>query len=309
MTTTKSGIIGILLLFLTACQTAPIAPLSIEKPRKATSITDQRLPEISGLAASTVLPSHLWAINDSGNDALIYLIDENLSVTREISLNIRNRDWEDLAAFSLDGVAWIVIAESGDNLYQYASYQLHFYRETDLLNSDASPLSPKKTVSYSYEQGSVNCEAIAVDAASGIILLFAKTVNNTPVFNLPLSVMQASGSTQAKLLATIPAYANNPANSFISALTGVNLDATTAATIPDDGENLFLLTYNDIWRINRDQTQSWREALQSKAKHFASHDLHQAEALASDSNNHKLLVSSEVLPAPVLEFKLKYHQQ
>ena len=45
-------------------------------PEVAGLVTDAALDEISGLAASRTHPGHFWAINDSGNQALLNLMDE-----------------------------------------------------------------------------------------------------------------------------------------------------------------------------------------------------------------------------------------
>lgn len=303
MTSCGTSVLGIAcLLFLTACQSPTMRPTTPVKRSATIAITDRRLPEISGLAASQIQPNEFFAINDSGNSPSIFLIDSHLSVKKEISLAIKNRDWEDLAAFSWRGQSWLVIAESGDNLHRYKNYHLYFYRESDLRSYSNAPLSPSINLHYTYDSGAVNCEAIAVDTSSETILLFGKTNKETPVYSIALPTILTNTPVEAKRVATIPAYSNSPANSLISALTGVNLDSTTAATISSDGKSLFLLTYNDIWQVRRVVNQSWKSALQAKATHIASHDLRQAEALTNTSATRQLWITSEELPAPVLSF-------
>lgn len=298
----RAGVLGICaMLLLSACQSPATRPNTPDKRPVATTITDERLPEISGLAASQT-STDLYAINDSGNVPSIYIIDDQLTVKKEITLAITNRDWEDLASFSLHGEDWIVIAESGDNLLRYKRYHLYFYREKELHSDHNEPLAPSFSLSYTYETGSVNCEAIVVDASSETILLFGKTNDTTPVFSMSLSALQTDSSVEAKLVAQLPAHTNNPANSLIRALTGVNLDSTTAATLTADGQELFLLTYRDVWKVERKLDQSWEQAFQSIPIHLASHQLRQAEAIAHRSTEKQLLVTSEVLPAPVLSF-------
>ena len=305
MTNLSLGAVLISLLLLTACASTSKSQQEIPTqptPSKVT-IDDRRLPEISGLAASNTLNNHFWAINDSGNSASIYLIDQSLSVVKEAQLDIKNRDWEDLSAFSLRGEAWIVIAESGDNLKKYDSYNLYFYREADLINADQHQQVVAYTnLSYRYESGSINCEAVVVDSFSNSILLFGKGGQNTPVYQIDLAEMQSSTTVETKLLATIPAFVSNATDSLIGLLTGVNLNSTTGAALSADGMTLFLLTYSDVWTIKRGLSQSWQEAFQIDAEHFASHNLHQAEALSYSASTHQLLVTSEGLPAPVLRF-------
>src|SRR5688500_13312675 len=60
-------------------------------------VTNKKLAEASGLAASADNPGLLWTLNDSGNKPEVYLIDEQLNIRLTCRLkNVINRDWEDL---------------------------------------------------------------------------------------------------------------------------------------------------------------------------------------------------------------------
>src|SRR5687768_3714989 len=61
-------------------------------------LTDRRLREPSGLAASATNAGFLWAHNDSGNPAEVFLIDDKLNIKLICTLQgATNRDWEDIA--------------------------------------------------------------------------------------------------------------------------------------------------------------------------------------------------------------------
>src|SRR5690348_10992040 len=56
-------------------------------PRVALSeLSDKRLDEVSGIAASHKNPGFIWAENDSGNKPQVYLVDKNLKVKLTVKL-------------------------------------------------------------------------------------------------------------------------------------------------------------------------------------------------------------------------------
>jgi len=52
------------------------------------TMTDPRLPEVSGLAASRAHPGLLWVENDSGNPADVYLVGTGGQVSAREDLTI-----------------------------------------------------------------------------------------------------------------------------------------------------------------------------------------------------------------------------
>ena len=286
--------------FLGGCAGAPTKQASDTQEKAVPDIiTAEQLPEISGLASSILRPDALWAINDSGNRAEIIRLNTDLTVAQTVTLGIKNRDWEDLAAYSLDRQAWVVIAETGDNLRQHAEYFLYFYREETLLDAARSNLSPDKTLRFVFDDGAQDCEAIAIDTQSQQILLFSKTALGGGIYTLPLPEQAAPERQIARRVANLAMSAGLQA-SLVTALTGVNLDAATAAAITADGRQAFLLTYRDIWRFERGPDQSWAEALSAPPVRLAKHKLQQAEALTIDKRQRQIIVTSEQLPAPVI---------
>ena len=74
------------------------------------------LREASGLAASRANAGLLWGANDSGNDARLFLIgsDGNQRAVYTVE-GIRNYDWEDLAATTVNGQPTVYLGDIGDN--------------------------------------------------------------------------------------------------------------------------------------------------------------------------------------------------
>ena len=88
------------------------------------------LTELSGLAVSGLQQDHHWALNDSGHAASLFELDENLNLVREIAISqVLNRDWEDLASFQLDGIPYLLVADTGNNFRLRSEVSLILLRE------------------------------------------------------------------------------------------------------------------------------------------------------------------------------------
>ncbi len=286
----------------TACQTLPITPAQAKTSTRISQITSRYLPEISGLAASTYENRGYWAVNDSGNPAEIYLLNPQLQLSKRVRLNIKNRDWEDLSSFRYAEEGWILIADTGDNLRRHTDYFLYFFREKSLLNSAGQAVNADHIIRFRFEDGPQDCEAIAVDENTGSIILFSKSEERTFVYRLPLKLTPNDKQVTAERIATLAQFPGRNGNHLLEALSGINFDSPTSAEISSDGKNGFILTYRDIWWYKREPGQSWRQAFSSRASLLSSHSLRQAEALTLDTLRKRVIVTTEKLPASVLEF-------
>ncbi|MEM9058498.1 MAG: hypothetical protein AAGD86_13540, partial [Pseudomonadota bacterium] len=79
-------------------------------------IEKKSLNEASGMAASRTDDGVLWLINDSGHKPKLFAMAPDGTHLGTVDVDgANNRDWEDLASFSLDGRHWLLIADTGDN--------------------------------------------------------------------------------------------------------------------------------------------------------------------------------------------------
>src|SRR5690606_433613 len=92
------------------------APPAATQPALAAVITDSRLDEISGLAASRRHADVFWVHNGSGDEPVIHAVGSDGEHRAEIHIDgATHTDWEDIASFELDGVPYLMIADIGDN--------------------------------------------------------------------------------------------------------------------------------------------------------------------------------------------------
>lgn len=284
-----------LALSLCACQSVAVSP---SEPRQsALSVTADDLPETSGLAASHRKPGFFWAVNDSGNSAVIHLLDGELQPRGAVPVTPKNRDWEDLASYQRDGQSWIIIAETGDNLRQYPTYFLYVFSEDTLLDGiGGEPVSPDHTVEFTYEDGAQNCEAIAVDHQSNRVLLVSKRRDYPTLYTLPLDLTTSGEALIAKQQTQLAAFPGRPVDSLVKTLTGINPDAVTAMDISTKQGIATLLTYRDVWAFKKTPDQTWTDAFAQTPQWLGSFSLQQAEALAHDSAKPRTIAVSEGAP-------------
>ena len=93
--------------------------------KQSGQIESKQLKEISGMAFSGQNRNCLWMINDSGSKPEVHALTWQGKRIGSLFVNgVKNRDWEDLALFELDGYPFLAIGEIGDNRSVYPFYQI-----------------------------------------------------------------------------------------------------------------------------------------------------------------------------------------
>ncbi len=275
---------------------APFAPISDHA--LAGQITDAVLPETSGLAVSRRDTTRLWAINDGGNPPALHLLEKDGRLVASYPVrDAENIDWEDLAAFSLDGTPYLLVADFGDNYARRETRTLYLFKEPE--HERAGTVRPVAVFDFSYPEGPRDAEGLAVDVARGEILLLTKRETRPIFYRLPLQLETPPGPLRAESIGRFenpdPRFdppGGHPTRSLFGA-------APTAIDLDDDGRNLLLLTYTAVYRLVREKDESWSQALERPFERLADHPLPHAEALAVAPDGKRVWFTSERLPAPL----------
>ena len=95
-------LIALFYVLLLACDTGNLTVVT-ELPKS--------LREASGLEK---IPNSnfLWMINDSGNKSILYGLNSSGEIIKQLKINAKNKDWEDLAS---DSTGNIYIGDFGNN--------------------------------------------------------------------------------------------------------------------------------------------------------------------------------------------------
>lgn len=284
---------GALALIVVGC-----SPPSLPFARLAGLVTSRQLGEISGLAASHVHDGVLWAINDGGNPARLYAISRRGRLLARYEIEgVRNEDWEDLASFELDGRHYLLLADTGDNGGQRHGFALHVFEEpAELANGS---LRPAWTIRARWPDGPRDCEAVAVDAAAGQVLLVSKKRVPPELFSLPLANPRGAVVEARRIgrLAGVPQVSEELKRK--DPKLGALFSQVTAADIAPDRSSLAVLTYGSVLFYRRDEGESWADAT---ARAPEAHDIPpipQAEALAWSAGGGGLYATGEFSPAPI----------
>ncbi len=83
------------------------------------------------------------------------------------------------------GKHYLLVADTGDNAGKRKDIVLHVFEEPARL--DGGELKPAWTIRARWPDGPRDCEAVAVDAAAGQVLLVSKKRNPPDLFALPLA--------------------------------------------------------------------------------------------------------------------------
>lgn len=196
----------------------------------------KQLNEVSG---NETLPQSdlIWMLNDGGNPAKLYGVNEKGIIIKELKIDAKNNDWEDLAA---DQAGNIYIGDFGNNDNARKNLLILKVSNDSLNNTDKIGV---ERISFSYEnqtafppkkkQRHFDCEAFFYFKDS--LYLFTKS--------------RVDGDFGRTNLYRIPAKKGNHIAKFVSSFNaGLNRDCRiTAADISDDGKQVALLTSKSVW--------------------------------------------------------------
>lgn len=265
-------------------------------------ITASQLSEISGLSVSRKTSGLLWVINDSSNPAEIYGLSTKGGLLKTYKVEgAMNWDWEDLAGFRYNGEDFLVIADVGDNWSARPFSTLYCVKEP-AADNQSKGLELEWKMNFSYENGPLNCEAVAVDAARQKIYLLSKRSALPVLYEMPLDMAGKKFMYTARAVATIKPIPGpipeNPNQAY-----GKYRSRPTAMDISADGNTLYILTYKHAYVYSRMPDQTWTQAflkhplqvtLPDRAQSMA-----QREALGLDHASGKIFITSEKVPAPI----------
>lgn len=235
----------------------PPSPASAAGFERLGEVHTPTLTELSGLAASRRQPGAWWAINDSGNASQLVAVNDLLEVAAVVEVeDAINHDWEDLAAFELEGRPYLLIADTGDNFGLRAEASLILVPEPALADKT---VKVERVIRFHFEGGPRDCEAVAVDAPGRRVLLADKGRHPAGLYELPLD--GDASLRVARRIGEFPALVSTPPPR-VSTLDGAQGRGTpTSMSVSADGRRLAVLTYLSLSVFERADDQDWRAAL------------------------------------------------
>ncbi len=197
------------------------------------------LNEVSGLAFDKK-NNLFWMINDSGNKPILYGINNNGNIIKEITINAKNRDWEDL---TYDTYRNLYIGDFGNNDNDRKNL-LILKIHKDSLEANLKSITPER-ISFSYPEQTkfppkkskrhFDCESFFFYQDS--LYLFTKS--------------RYSGNKGKTNLYQLPAHKGNFEAKHINTFNTCPETGcwVTSADINDTGDKIVLLTENSAFLL------------------------------------------------------------
>lgn len=276
----------------------PVASgFELEKERQR--IQSEGINEASGMAVSPRDGRFLWIINDSGAKPAIHLIQSDGTDRGSIRLkDVKNKDWEDLDSFTLNGKSYLLVSDTGDNDSKRDSVTLWILREPELpkdgVNLDTTVI-PGSKIQFKFEDGPRDCESVAVDEKAKKILLISKRTKPPQVYQLPLVLDNKRGTLLARKVGSTQVKC--PVASLIPFR-----DQPTGLDISADGKLAAAVTYYGVFLFPKKEGEDWADAFSRPPTVLQPHHLTQAESVAISKDGKSIFVVSEGKNSPIVRY-------
>lgn len=230
-------------------------------------IAPQIIDEASGLADSRTIPGYLWTHQDAGHPAQLYLLSHDGKDIRTYNVpNASSLDWEDIAVGPgpRDGVSYVYVGDIGNNTLGYGTRTI--YRVPELTNLEAQfAAGDVEKIVYQYPDGPRDAETLLLDPLTKDLFIISKELDKANIYRLayPQSTDQVS---QAELVGSIP-----------------ELIIANGGDIANDGREILIRTYTNVFYWTRGAGESVAQALTRKAQKTLPYELEpQGEAVCFD---------------------------
>ena len=271
----------------------------------AGQLENAELVEASGLAASRRDPDILWSVNDGGSKPRIYAFDLTGAHRGRIKLEeARNRDWEDIASFMLDGKPYLLVADIGDNDRERKKLSMYVVSEPDLGDDDKVRLEPAWRIDFRYPGGPRDAEAVAVDAINERIIVLSKRDLPPVLYEVPLRPKN-NGTVTATRLGTIESLPRPRRQDVDEAVFTKNWHwQPTSMDLSPDGTLAAILTYRAVYVFRLDPAASLYDSLSGQAYALGLGNFRNAESVAFSADSGSIFITVERRHAPLLRIDM-----
>ncbi|GAA5114457.1 hypothetical protein [Haloechinothrix salitolerans] len=205
----------------------PGAALAAGQPKTLCTIRDQRLTELSGLAADE---SWWYGVPDGGSSLKVYVLDRSCAVRKVITGGIDPYDVEDLA-LATDGTLWL--ADTGDNRSKRDTVAVHTLR----------PDGTARMYRLTYPDGKHDAEALLL-GPSGVPHIVTKNVLGSAGVYRPDRTLRSPGPTPLTKVAEVAIPGSDTPGGPVGTVSSALI---TGGAVSRDGTLVALRTYTDAY--------------------------------------------------------------
>ena len=250
------------------------------RARVLATLESDQVKESSGLARGLANPGVFWTHNDAGDGPRLYAFGADGTArgfADVVGPDVRNVDWEDLSSFTEDGRPFLLVADTGDNHLRRDVYTLYVVPEPDLsVARGSASATPSRTIRFRYEDGSHDCEAAAIDPASGAAYLVTKVW---------------SGKAGLYAVACRESTDDEPCRAV--AIGTASLPRATGMDFSADGLRAIVVTRGDAFEFSRRAEETWPDAFARKPRRVDLPHRKQGESICYGPDDATLYLTSE----------------
>lgn len=191
------------------------------------------LEEVSG---TEIIPNSnlIWMLNDSGNASKVYGVSAKGKIEKELKINAKNNDWEDLTS---DKLGNLYIGDFGNNNKKRKEFEIYKVENpcVDSNNSEIEKIEfklPKKMKSQDFE---------AFFLLNDYFYIFSKDDDSTKLIKVPNII----GYHTAEFIADFKFDSKD--------------NKITSADVNEDGNTIVLLCHDKLWKITNFKTDNFFE--------------------------------------------------
>jgi len=264
-------------------------------------LEDRDIDEASGIAASRREQDVFWIVNDSGKPRLHAVDSQGRELGKVKVVDANNSDWEDLAAFDLDGEPYLLVADIGDNDAKRRDVRVYAMAEPE---PDDRDTDVAWKFDFSYPDGPRDAEALAVDAGGDRILVLSKRDIPPLLYELPLKPGDDDGLVATRLgpITTLPRPRRQDFE--FAPATKYWWWQPTAMDIAADGSAAVILTYRGVYLYRRIDAEDWFAAFGRRPAVLYEDDLDKAESVAFGPGARSVYITFEGRGAPLVRIDL-----
>ena len=270
----------------------PIERITYLPGRELAKLANKDIDEASGLALGRRNKGVLWTHNDSGDSPRFFAINFAGSDLATVTLiGAGARDWEDICSFTINRRHFLMLGDFGDNGETRLDCRLYIVAEP-LLNTARRGAKLKArcamTIPFGYADGPRNCESVGVDTTTRTIYLVSKqSGGKCKVYTMGLPNRSPAKRLVAKAIATL------------------SIPTTNAMDISPDGLRAVVLTYGNAYEYIRGRDETWAAGFSRKPRILRIPSRRQGESICYGPAGRSLYLTSEKLPAPLIQIPAK----
>lgn len=167
---------------------------------------DEHVPESSGLALGSLHGDAFWTHNDRGGDARLHAVALDGTWRRGVTVTgVEAVDWEDLAAGPCPPRAGaercLYVSDTGDNDGDRDRVAIVVVPEPA---ADDTAVAPVAEVTFTYDDGPTDVEALAVDGGGGAFLVSKGNDGTSRLYRLDAGAFDGDLDAVARRVVELP---------------------------------------------------------------------------------------------------------